>query len=92
MFSMISWNILISETPCIVYNLRYYTFCCIVYILGDALFNLPCFLTVNHWSQNGAPTFLYSFEHLGKRQKGDAFLLGSPIFGNNTIQKEEGGA
>lgn len=58
----------------------------IEYILGDALFNLPAFLTVNQWSQNGASTFLYSFEHLGKRQKGDVFLRGSPIVGNETIK------
>ncbi|KAJ8970930.1 hypothetical protein NQ317_017248 [Molorchus minor] len=51
----------------------------------DTLFNLPAFLTVNRWSKSGSPTFLYSFEHLGKRQKGSAFLRGTPIMGNDTI-------
>ncbi|KAJ8941723.1 hypothetical protein NQ318_023319 [Aromia moschata] len=54
---------------------------------GDALFNLPAFLTVNQWSKNGAPTFLYSFEHLGRRQKGRSFLRGTPIIGNETTDQ-----
>ncbi|KAJ8925837.1 hypothetical protein NQ315_009689 [Exocentrus adspersus] len=56
-------------------------------VTGDVLFNLPAFLTVNQWCKNGAPTYLYSFEHSGKRQKGGVFLKGSPIVGNDTAKE-----
>ncbi|VEN38422.1 unnamed protein product [Callosobruchus maculatus] len=53
-------------------------------VTADALFSVPAFLTVEKWSRNGAPTFLYTFEHLGKRRKGKAFLKGSFFIGNET--------
>ncbi|CAH2001436.1 unnamed protein product [Acanthoscelides obtectus] len=53
-------------------------------ITADALFSVPAFLTVDKWSRNGAATFLYSFEHIGKRKKGKVFLRGSFFIGNDT--------
>lgn len=55
---------------------------------NDALFNAPAFLTVDKWSSNGAPTYLYSFEHAGKNKKGNVFLKGSPLIGNFTHFEE----
>lgn len=46
--------------------------------LGDSLYNAPAFLTVDHWSKK-ANTFLYSFDHKGKRSYGKDFLTGLPI-------------
>jgi len=46
--------------------------------LGDSLYNAPAFLTVNHWSKK-ANTFLYTFDHKGKRNYGKDFLIGLPI-------------
>ncbi|XP_060525790.1 carboxylesterase 4A-like isoform X2 [Cylas formicarius] len=49
-------------------------------VTGDALFNVPAFLTAQFWK--GAPAFLYSFEHIGKMNRGSSFLKGIPILGN----------
>lgn len=46
--------------------------------LGDSLFNVPAFLTVDHWPQK-ADAFLYTFDHKGKRNYGKNFLAGLPI-------------
>lgn len=46
--------------------------------LGDSLYNAPAFLTINHWSKR-ANTFLYTFDHKGKRNYGKDFLTGLPI-------------
>ncbi|XP_011882207.1 PREDICTED: carboxylesterase 1E [Vollenhovia emeryi] len=46
--------------------------------LGDSLYNAPAFLTVDHWSKR-AKTFLYTFDHKGKRNYGKDFLAGLPI-------------
>jgi len=46
--------------------------------LGDSLYNAPAFLTVNHWSKR-ANTFLYTFDHKGKRNYSKDFLIGLPI-------------
>lgn len=51
---------------------------------GDALFNVPAFLTADAWSKQDASSFLYRFEHFGKKKKGSAFLKGVPIVGNTT--------
>lgn len=51
-------------------------------ILGDALFNLPAFLTADLWSKNGGRTYLYRFDHVGKALKAHHFLKGVPIIGN----------
>ncbi|KAG7205466.1 hypothetical protein KM043_007453 [Ampulex compressa] len=45
---------------------------------SDSLYNVPAFLTVDHWSKK-AKTFLYSFDHSGKRNYGNSFLGGLPI-------------
>ncbi|KAG5886054.1 hypothetical protein JTB14_009503 [Gonioctena quinquepunctata] len=58
-------------------------------VTNDALFNVPAFLTVDKWSKNGAATFLYSFEHVGKLKKGSSFLRGSPLIGNITDDEGE---
>ncbi|XP_056648857.1 liver carboxylesterase 1 [Diorhabda sublineata] len=55
---------------------------------NDALFHAPAFLTVDKWSTSGAPTYLYSFEHVGKNRKGNVFLKGSPLIGNITHFEE----
>lgn len=48
----------------------------------DALFNLPALLTTQLWSKL-APSYLYSFEHVGKSSsRGSTFLNGLPIVGN----------
>ncbi|CAG9813114.1 unnamed protein product [Phaedon cochleariae] len=60
-------------------------------ITNDVLFNVPAFLTVDRWSRNGAPTFLYSFEHFGKLKKGNTFLRGSPLVGNDTETHDDNG-
>lgn len=46
--------------------------------LGDSLYNVPAFLTVNYWSKK-AKAFLYTFDHKGKRNYGRNFLAGLPI-------------
>ncbi|KAG5346414.1 EST1E Carboxylesterase, partial [Acromyrmex charruanus] len=46
--------------------------------LGDSLYNAPAFLTVDYWSKR-ANTFLYTFDHKGKRSYGKDFLTGLPI-------------
>ncbi|XP_077258443.1 cocaine esterase [Temnothorax americanus] len=46
--------------------------------LGDSLYNAPAFLTVDRWSKK-ANTFLYTFDHKGKRNYGKDFLAGLPI-------------
>jgi len=46
--------------------------------LGDSLYNAPAFLTVDYWSKR-ANTFLYTFDHKGKRNYGKDFLTGLPI-------------
>ncbi|XP_076246503.1 carboxylesterase 1E [Calliopsis andreniformis] len=46
--------------------------------MGDSLFNVPAFLTVDHWSKK-TKAFLYSFDYKGKRNYGKNFLSGSPI-------------
>lgn len=46
--------------------------------LGDSLYNVPAFLTVDHWSKK-ANAFLYTFDHKGKRSYGRNFLAGLPI-------------
>jgi carboxylesterase type B len=51
---------------------------------GDALFNVPAFLTADAWSKQNAPSYLYRFEHVGKKKKGYNFLKGLPIIGNST--------
>ncbi|RZC37122.1 carboxylesterase 1E, partial [Asbolus verrucosus] len=57
---------------------------------GDALFNVPAFLTAEAWSRQDAPSFLYRFEHAGKRKKGNSFLKGLPLIGNSTQSDESG--
>lgn len=48
----------------------------------DALFNLPALLTTQAWSKL-APSFLYSFEHIGHTAgRGSQFLNGLPIVSN----------
>ncbi|KAK9886688.1 hypothetical protein WA026_017608 [Henosepilachna vigintioctopunctata] len=47
---------------------------------GDALFNVPAFLTANMWSK-GSETYLYKFEHAGKMKKGNFFLNGYSLVG-----------
>lgn len=54
---------------------------------GDALFNLPAFLTAELWSKSGAPAYMYRFEHSGRAKKANAFLRGLPIVGNLTKSK-----
>lgn len=44
----------------------------------DALFNLPAVLTVQEWTKK-APSYLYSFEYLGKKTSGSHFLSGLPL-------------
>lgn len=45
----------------------------------DALFNLPALLTTQAWAKV-APSFLYSFEHIGHTVgRGSHFLSGLPI-------------
>lgn len=44
----------------------------------DSLFNLPAILSAQAWSKV-APSFLYSFEHVGHQAKGVHFLGGLPI-------------
>lgn len=51
---------------------------------SDALFNVPAFLTVDAWAKQKAPSFLYSFEHLGQQLKGYSFLKGLPLVGNRS--------
>lgn len=46
--------------------------------LGDSLYNAPAFLTVDHWAKR-ANSFLYTFDHKGKRNYGKDFLTGLPI-------------
>lgn len=46
--------------------------------IGDSLYNVPAFLTVEHWAKK-SEAFLYSFDHNGKRKCGRDFLIGSPI-------------
>ncbi|XP_003699503.1 carboxylesterase 1E [Megachile rotundata] len=46
--------------------------------MGDSLFNVPAFLTVEHWAKK-SDAFLYSFDHNGKRNYGRDFLRGCPI-------------
>ncbi|KOC63925.1 Carboxylesterase 1E [Habropoda laboriosa] len=46
--------------------------------MGDSLFNVPAFLTVEHWAKK-SEAFLYSFDHKGKRNYGKNFLTGLPI-------------
>ncbi|XP_014481902.1 PREDICTED: liver carboxylesterase 1-like [Dinoponera quadriceps] len=46
--------------------------------LGDSLYNVPAFLTVDRWSKK-ANAFLYTFDHKGKRNYGKNFLAGLPI-------------
>lgn len=46
--------------------------------LGDSLYNVPAFLTVDYWSKK-ANAFLYTFDHKGKRNYGKEFLAGLPI-------------
>ena len=49
----------------------------------DALFNLPAILTAQTWSKV-APSYLYSFEHVGKSaNRASTFLNGLPIVGNS---------
>lgn len=51
---------------------------------GDALFNVPAFLTADLWAKRGVPTFLYRFDHCGKRKKGHVLLSGLPLVDSNT--------
>lgn len=51
---------------------------------ADALFNVPAFLTAELWSKKDAPTYLYRFDHCGKRKKGHYLLNGIPMVGNST--------
>lgn len=53
-------------------------------VTGDALFNVPAFLTADAWTRGGSPAFLYRFEHAGRRRKGQFFLKGLPLVGNST--------
>ncbi|CAK9823923.1 Esterase FE4 [Anthophora retusa] len=46
--------------------------------MGDSLFNVPAFQTVEHWAKK-SEAFLYSFDHKGKRYCGKDFLAGLPI-------------
>ncbi|XP_066581080.1 esterase E4-like [Prorops nasuta] len=46
--------------------------------IEDAIFNTPIFLTLQQWSQK-AKSFLFSFDHKGKRNYGKDFLAGSPL-------------
>lgn len=51
-------------------------------VTTDALFNLPALLTTQLWGKF-APSFLYSFEHVGKSSnRGSTFLNGLPIVAN----------
>ncbi|XP_030750699.1 liver carboxylesterase 1 [Sitophilus oryzae] len=51
-------------------------------VTADALFNVPAFLTAQLWA--GSQTFLYSFEHAGRMNKGSSFLKGLPLIGNSS--------
>ncbi|XP_043508578.1 esterase FE4-like [Frieseomelitta varia] len=46
--------------------------------MGDTLYNVPAFLTVNYWAKK-SEAFLYSFDHNRKRNCGNNFLAGLPI-------------
>ncbi|EFN90036.1 Liver carboxylesterase 1 [Harpegnathos saltator] len=46
--------------------------------VGDSLYNVPAFLTVDNWSKK-ANAFLYTFDHKGKKNYGKDFLAGLPI-------------
>lgn len=54
----------------------------------DSLFNLPAVLSVQAWSKV-APSFLYSFEHVGHQAKGERFLGGLPIVAKRKAAAEE---
>lgn len=45
--------------------------------MGDSLYNVPAFLTINHWAKK-TQAFLYSFDHKGSRKCGKSFLAGLP--------------
>lgn len=49
-------------------------------VMGDSLYNVPAFLTANHWAKK-SESFLYSFDHKETRKKncGKTFLSGLPI-------------
>lgn len=55
----------------------------------DALFNVPAFLTANMWSKGGE-TFMYKFEHAGKMKKGNFFLNGFSLGGDEQGNKSAG--
>ncbi|XP_006607974.2 esterase E4-like [Apis dorsata] len=46
--------------------------------MGDSLYNVPAFLTANHWAKK-SESFLYSFDHKETRNCGKTFLSGLPI-------------
>ena len=46
--------------------------------MGDTLYNVPAFLTVNYWAKK-SEAFLYSFDHKRKRNCDNNFLAGLPI-------------
>lgn len=46
--------------------------------MGDSLYNVPAFLTANHWAKK-SESFLYSFDHKKTRKCGKTFLSGLPI-------------
>ncbi|GJQ76573.1 hypothetical protein Trydic_g2270 [Trypoxylus dichotomus] len=56
---------------------------------GDALFNLPAFMSADLWSKNNTPVFLYRFDHVGKAPKGNAFLNGLPLVSSNIATGEK---
>lgn len=58
-----------------------------LFFVGDALFNLPAFLTADLWSKAGATAFLYQFNHRGKPKTALHFLKGVPIMGNHSQRK-----
>ncbi|XP_015595174.2 carboxylesterase 1D [Cephus cinctus] len=54
--------------------------------VGDALYNVPAFLTSEHWSKK-AKTFLYSFDHKGQNNYAKDFLAGLPIVDAKTSKE-----
>lgn len=46
--------------------------------MGDSLYNVPAFLTANHWAKK-SESFLYSFDHKKTRKCGRTFLSELPI-------------
>lgn len=56
----------------------------------DALFNLPAVLSAQAWAKV-APSFMYSFEHVGHQAKGRHFLGGLPLVAPAKAESDDSG-